>query len=240
MEKLALLYEYQQIDAKLEAFEKKLKNTATRKQLIKLQDYLKAQQVLLKDMETKAMVDQNSLSEIDVQHEMMTKMLGKKHKDIGEYEKVAPEELDFNVVKALVQEYESTYENIVKQKRKAVAVAKSASETETKLKDILSHVNKVQQDFAQLKTKHENELKEGSGELDKLRKEAEAVAKKVDKDLLGRYMSIKQNRPMPVALLSVGRCMGCNMDLPSSAMAKIKSSGAIVECENCGRILYMK
>lgn len=240
MEKLALLYEYQQSDAKLEAFEKKLKNTATRKQLIKLQDYLKKQQVVLKDMEKKAMVDQNSLSEIDAQHDKMTQMLGKKHKDISEYEKVAPEELDFNVVKSLVQEYETTYENIVKQKRKAVAVEKKAVQTETKLKEILSHVSKVQKDFAKLKKKHADELKAGAGELDKLKKAAEAASKKVDADLLKRYMRIKQNKPKPVALLSDGRCMGCNMDLPSSAMAKIKKSGAIVECENCGRILYMK
>ncbi len=240
MEKLALLYEYQQSDAKLEAVEKKLKNTATRKQLIKLQDYLKKQQVLLKDMEKKAMVDQNSLSEIDAQHDKMTQMLGKKHKDISEYEKVAPEELDFNVVKSLVQEYETTYENIVKQKRKAVAVEKKAADTESKLKEILSHVSKVQKDFVLLKKKHSAELKAGAGELDELKKASKSAAKKVDAELLERYMRIKQNKPMPVALLSGGRCMGCNMDLPSSAMAKIKKKGAIVECENCGRILYLK
>ena len=240
MEKLALLYKYQQSDAKLEAFEKKLKNTATRKQLIKLQDYLKKQQVLLKDMEKKAMVDQNSLSEIDAQHDKMTQMLGKKHKDISEYEKVATEELDFNVVKSLVSEYETTYENIVKQKRKAVVVEKKAADTESKLKEILSHVSKVQKDFALLKKKHAGELKAGAGELDELKKASKSAAKKVDAELLERYMRIKQNKPKPVALLSGGRCMGCNMDLPSSAMAKIKKKGAIVECENCGRVLYMK
>ena len=240
MEKLALLYEYQQSDAKLEAFEKKLKNTATRKQLIKLQNYLKKQQILLKDMENKAMVDQNSLSEVNAQHDKMTAELNKKHKDIGEYEKVSTEDLDFNVVKGLVHEYEMTYENIVKQKRKAVAVEKKADDTEKKLKDILSHVSKVQKDFALLKKKHEEELHAGAGELDSLKKAAEAAAKKVDADLLVRYKRSKQNKAMPVALLSDGRCMGCNMDLPSSALAKIKKAGAIVECENCGRILYLK
>ena len=240
MEKLALLYEYQQSDAKLEAFEKKLKNTATRKQLIKLQNYLKKQQVLLKDMEKKAMVDQNSLSEINAQHDKMTAELSKKHKDISEYEKVAPEELDYNVVKGLVHEYEMTYENIVKQKRKAVAVEKKADDTEKKLKDILSHVSKVQKDFALLKKRHEEELHAGAGELDKLKKATDSAAKKVDADLLTRYKRIKQNKAMPVAMLSDGRCMGCNMDLPSSALAKIKKTGAIVECENCGRILYLK
>ncbi len=229
-----------QSDAKLEAYEKKLKNTETRKQLVKLQNYLKKQQSALKDMEKKAMVEQNSLSEINAQHEQIKKMLGQKHKDINEYEKVSPEELDINVVKGLVGEYETTYENIVKQKRRAVSIEKKADETEKKLKEILSHVSKVQKDFALLKKKHEEELHAGAGELDKLKKQAEAAAKKVDPELLKKYNRIKKNRPMPVALLSDGRCMGCNMDLPSSALAKIKKGGAVVECENCGRILYLK
>ena len=229
-----------QSDAKLEAYEKKLKNTETRKQLVKLQNYLKKQQSALKDMEKKAMVEKDSLSEINAQHEKITEMLGQKHKDISEYEKVSPEELDINVVKGLVSEYETTYENIVKQKRRAVSIEKKADETETKLKEILSHVSKVQKDFALLKKRHEEELHAGAGELDKLKKQAEAAAKKVDPELLKKYNRIKKNRPMPVALLSDGRCMGCNMDLPSSALAKIKKGSAVVECENCGRILYLK
>jgi len=240
LEKLELLYEYQQSDMKLEAFEKKLKNTATRKQLLKLQNYLKKQQAVLKDMEKKAMVDQNSLSEINAQHDNITSMLGQKHKDISEYEKVAPEALDINVVKNLVHEYETTYENIIKQKRRAVTIEKKAADTEKKLKEILSHVSKVQKDFALLKKKHEEELHAGAGELDKLKKAADAAAKKVEPELLKKYKRIKKNRPMPVALLSDGRCMGCNMDLPSSALAKIKKDKTVVECENCGRILYLK
>ena len=240
MEKLALLYEYQQADAKLEAFERKLKNTATRKQLIKLQNYLKKQQAVLKDMENKALVDQNSLSEINAQHDKMMALLNKKHKDISEYEKVKPEELDYNVVKGLVREYEVTYENIVKQKRRAVNVEKKAADTEAKLMDILHHVSKVQKDFATLKKKHEEELHAGAGELDKLKKTAEQAAAKVDAALLKKYNRIKQNKAMPVSLLSGGRCMGCNMELPSRDLAKIKKSGAVVECENCGRILYLQ
>ena len=240
MEKLALLYEYQQADAKLEAYEKKLKSTATRKQLIKLQNYLKKQQTVLKEMENKALVDQNSLSEINAQHDKIIALLSTKHKDISEYEQVEPEELDLNVVKNLVHEYETTYENAVKQKRRAVAVQKKATETETKLNTILHNVAKVQKDFALLKKKHEEELHAGAGELDKLKKAAEAAAGKVDADLLKRYKRIKQNKAMPVAMLQDGRCMGCNMDLPSGTLAKMKKTGAVVECENCGRILYSK
>ncbi len=239
MDKLALLYEYQQADAELEAYEKQLKSTPTRKQLIKLQNYLKKQQAVLRDMENKALVEQNALSEIDSQYDRMIELLNKKHKNIGEYEKMDPAELDYNVVRDLVHEYEVTYDNVVKQKIKALAVQKKAEDTQSRLKDILVHVSKAQGDFAALKKQHEEELRAGGDTLDKLRKAAELAASKVEPALLERYNRIKQNKPMPVTFLKDGRCTGCNMELPSRDLAKLKKEGAIVECENCGRILYL-
>lgn len=239
MDKLALLYEYQQADAELEAYEKKLKNTPTRKQLIKLQNYLKKQQAVLRDMENRALVEQNALLEIDSQYDRMIELLNKKHKNIGEYEKMDPEELDYNVVRDLVHEYETTYDNIIKQKSRAVTVEKKAEETEARLKEILVNVSKAQKDFAALKKQHEDELRAGSDTLEKLRKASELAASKVEPALLERYNRIKQNRPQPVTMLKDGRCMGCNMELPSRDLAKLKKDGVIVECENCGRILYL-
>jgi len=240
LDKLALLFEYQQADAKLEAYERELKNTETRKQLIKLQNYLKKQQTLLRDMENRALVEQNDLSEVNAQYDRMIEQMSKKHKDVSEYEQVDPAILDYNVVRDLVKEYEATYENIVKQKRRALAAQKKAEETAASLKEMLPKVSQAQKDFAVLKQKHEEELQKGAGELDALRKAADIAASKVDPKLLQRYKHIKQNTAMPVTLLKDGRCMGCNMELPSRDLAKIKMSDTIVECENCGRILYFQ
>ena len=240
MDKLALLYEYQQADMQLEAYERQLKNTPTRKQLIKLQSYIRKQQAVLREMENRTLVEQNALMEIDAQYDRMMELLNKKHKDIGQYEELSLDEMDYNVVKALVHEYETTYDNIIKQKRRAVAVQTKAEETAARLKTILTHVSQAQREFNELKKQHEEELRAGSEELDRLRKAAAAAASKVDPALLARYNRIKQNRSMPVTLLKDGRCMGCNMELPSRDLAKLKKSDAIVECENCGRILYLK
>ena len=240
MDKLAVLYEYQQADAKLEAYEKELKNTATRKQLVKLQGYLRKQQAVLKDMENRALVEQNELSEIDVQYNRVMEFLNKKQNDITEYEKIDIGVLDYNVVKDLLKEYEATYENIVKQKRRALVVQKKAEETAARLKGMLSEVSRAQKEFNALKLKHEDELREGAGELERLKKSAELAASKVDSALLKKYRRIKQNKTMPVSLLKNGRCMGCNMELPSRDLAKIKKADTIIECENCGRILFME
>ena len=240
MDKLALLYEYQQADMQLEAYERQLKNTPTRKQLIKLQNYLKKQQAVLREMENRTLVEQNALMEIDAQYDKMMELLNKNHKDISQYEEMSLDEMDYNVVKALVHEYETTYDNIIKQKKRAIAVQTKAEETAARLKTILTHVSQAQREFNELRKQHEEELRAGSEELDRLRKAAAAAAAKVDPALLARYNRIKQNRSKPVTLLKDGRCMGCNMELPSRDLAKLKKSDAIVECENCGRILYLK
>ena len=240
MDKLAVLYEYQQADLKLEAYEQQLKDTPARRQLIKLQSYLQKQKALLKEIENKALVEQNELSEIDVQYDRMMEFLSKKQNDVSEYEKLDINVLDYNVVKDLVRDYESVYENIVKQKRKALSLRKRAEETDAKLKEMLVRVGKAQKEFSELKKKHQEELNAGAEELNKLKKAVEAAAAKVDPALLQKYARIKQNTAVPVTHLKNGRCMGCNMELPSRDLAKIKKSDIIIECENCGRILYME
>ena len=36
------------------------------------------------------------------------------------------------------------------------------------------------------------------------------------------------------------QCGGCNMSLPQATLRKMKNDSGIIECENCGRILYIK
>ena len=41
-----------------------------------------------------------------------------------------------------------------------------------------------------------------------------------------------------MAKLINGQCSGCFMSLPSATLLDIRSGDRIVECDNCGRILY--
>ena len=42
----------------------------------------------------------------------------------------------------------------------------------------------------------------------------------------------------PIVPLSGNRCNGCNMEIPSASAKRIREDGVILECENCGRLLY--
>ncbi|MFR4008262.1 MAG: zinc ribbon domain-containing protein [Christensenellales bacterium] len=60
----------------------------------------------------------------------------------------------------------------------------------------------------------------------------------LDPALLAQYQAIKKNRANPVALVENEQCQGCNMSLPSLTLSRLRDGKEIVECENCGRILY--
>lgn len=44
---------------------------------------------------------------------------------------------------------------------------------------------------------------------------------------------------VPVALVNGNKCGGCNMELPAVVARRLKEQD-IVECDNCGRILYLQ
>ena len=43
---------------------------------------------------------------------------------------------------------------------------------------------------------------------------------------------------VPIAPVVHSKCGGCNMSLPMVMLKRIATTDGIVECENCGRILY--
>ena len=68
--------------------------------------------------------------------------------------------------------------------------------------------------------------------------DADEAAKAVDAELLARYKRIKGRYAVPMAKVENNQCSGCNMSLPTSTVKRVATGEGIVECENCGRILY--
>ena len=74
--------------------------------------------------------------------------------------------------------------------------------------------------------------------LAELKERAEKEAANVDAGLLERYREVKQHVTPPIAQLNGNRCGCCNMSMPAAVMNEV-GSGKLVECDNCGRILYV-
>ena len=68
MDQMIRLWEYQQKDMALEQFKAELKDTPTRKRLVKLQRYLKNSQKKVNSLESKALQIQEAMQSIEKQY----------------------------------------------------------------------------------------------------------------------------------------------------------------------------
>ena len=98
----------------MERCEKELKNTPTRKKLVKLQRFLQASQNKIAELEKMAAAKQNTLSDLETQNKALLEDLEDLNKDIGYYSECGDDELDQRGNRtASVKNTEKTYDAIV-------------------------------------------------------------------------------------------------------------------------------
>lgn len=89
--------------------------------------------------------------------------------------------------------------------------------------------------YTKLKNEIEPKIAELKAELTKIQKE-------IDAKLYQKYMQKRENRIFPVFVaLTDNKCGGCRMEISASKLGAMKSNEfGVIECENCGRIIYSK
>jgi uncharacterized protein len=72
-----------------------------------------------------------------------------------------------------------------------------------------------------------------------LANEREAIASKIDPDLLDQFERLFNSKG-DAAIVAVEHavCTGCHMKVTTATASQVKAGKEIVSCENCGRILY--
>jgi len=75
---------------------------------------------------------------------------------------------------------------------------------------------------------------EGVAELQAARA---ALAKRIKPQLLNRYERLSKSYGRAVVPVTSNLCLGCFVTLPTSYLS-LNTKHALLQCENCGRILY--
>ncbi len=234
MEQLDLLWEYQGIDLELEQYENERKNSPIRQKLLKLMNYLLEQQNALQDMESVAKEKMHAFEIINKNYEEIID-----HLEIAE-EKVANGEVsDLEQLKQIKRSSEETREKLQKQEADLLKLVGEIDRLNRKLRDVTIKISKGKKEYSQVKAQYDGELEKISGELKKLREKKKSIETKIDKGLLEKYRNLRINRSTAVAAIDEDKCGGCNMTLASLVVRNVKDSERVVECEHCGRILYL-
>ena len=61
---------------------------------------------------------------------------------------------------------------------------------------------------------------------------------KLGKNIIELYSKIKKNKGYALAEVFNDECSGCHMIIPTYLLNKVKNEQVLLQCENCGRILY--
>lgn len=73
-----------------------------------------------------------------------------------------------------------------------------------------------------------------------LEKEREAIAAQIDADSLDQFERLFNSKgDAAVVAVEHGVCTGCHMKVTTATASRVKAGKEIVNCENCGRILYL-
>jgi predicted nucleic acid-binding Zn-ribbon protein len=75
--------------------------------------------------------------------------------------------------------------------------------------------------------------------LQELKKEHGEIAAKIDEDLLDRFERLFESKgDAAIVAVEHGICTGCHMKVTAATAMHVKAGKEIVNCEQCGRILY--
>jgi len=139
----------------------------------------------------------------------------------------------------LESEAKSLKKKIERKEDELLELMSQGEDLETEMKDSTKELEKLEQEWQQKqgilnqgKTKAETELarlKQNRGEL----------AHQIGSDTLRLYEQIRLTKVQAVAKIEQGRCQGCHITLPTSHWQRAKA-GELVQCNSCGRILYLE
>jgi len=118
-------------------------------------------------------------------------------------------------------------QNIVQLKKTQNKERQEKIKEEKKLHDDMTKVVKL-------------EIKELNAKIDEINKVKSTLSQKVDAKLLSFYESI-ENWAKETAVVKVKNkaCYGCFMKLDNKTYSMLKLEKEVVNCENCGRIIYL-
>ncbi|MEX1377616.1 MAG: C4-type zinc ribbon domain-containing protein [Eubacteriales bacterium] len=235
MKQLNVLLDYQKLDIKIGKIENEVKESPLYKKVMKVRKYLLDSQKLMKKHE----------EDIDEINEGLKSLLSQ-YNECNETIEEISKALESVSVESSIKEAQMLLRNANQEKAKLVKIEKEIikdqariTKIEESLQKIVHNVPTYKAEFDQLKEKYDAELLEVNKTAAPLKEELKELSKNIEKDLLKKYKTAKKSHPIAVVKLDGKRCMGCNMELSSKMAKEVSTSDTLMECENCGRLLYV-
>lgn len=231
---LDVLWQFMQVDMEADRFENKMRQSENRQKLLKQRNFLMEQQNNMKKLENDVAVMQDRLEAVRDEAVRLEKLLTSL---CAEIEADPPKTIDEANKRA--ESVQKLTDSLSRYEQELQKMRKDAEIKDRQQKEIRVRAAKTKIEYDQLKQVYDEEFKTDSAELKSMRAKIEREAAKVDPQMLEKYHSIKMHCVPPMAKLVGGQCSGCFVSLAGATLLEVKNGDRIVECDNCGRILYL-
>lgn len=238
MTKIDDLWLYDQAQQAVAKIDNRLKSTPNRTRLNKLHSFLSEQQALAASL----------TRQIEAKGAALTKMTSlcqdlERRLEL-ELSELSTMENDEECTAAEMTEARKSMEGLMDQITSArkditdtIAFLEKAS---TNYKETYAKAGKAKKEYDAVRAACEDEKAAAAPERAQAEAEADKLKSGLDPVLLKRYTAIRSNYPNPITTVENNQCSGCRMSLPTAIVKKVAAGTELVECENCGRILYAR
>jgi len=238
MSRIDELWKYYQAEQVVARIDSRLKSTPSRARLNKLHGFLTEQQA--------------QIGSITKQIEARGAALARLAAQCGELERQY--ELEVSEFSTMENDEECTAAEMTEARRAMEGLMEQINSVRKEISDAIAFLDKASVDYKDTYTKAgkakkeydavraacEAESAQAKPERDAAEAEAAKLRAGIDPALLKRYNAIRANLAQPMATVENNQCSGCRMSLPTAIVKKVSTGEGIIECENCGRILYAK
>ena len=238
MTKLEYLLMYQKADLKKQQLENNLRTTESRQKLNKITKLLREQQAAIQKLTEDADAQQTALGKLLAQQESLSHELELNHSEMETLE--ADEEVTAEELTEFRTDVERLNRELGRLEKDVKGLLDQLEKTSTDFQKARSLGAKAKKEYDRLKAVVEVEKSEGAADIATATKEMETVERQVDPTFLAKYKKARVHHSMPVVPVVNEKCSGCNMSLPMAVIKKLANQENVMECENCGRILYQK
>ena len=228
------LWEYQQVDIEYNRFETEMRNDPDRLQLLKHRKEWEDQQKAIERVESDVAVIADRLEAVEDEYKRLSAQLAEQKE---KYEQLPPDDLE--AAAEALKQVNRTLELLSRYEDELKKLSHDAEARNRQQREIRVCAARIREEYTRLKTEYDRKFQPQKQKLDELRARVEREASHVDPQLLRRYREIAKHCFPPMARLNGDKCVGCNMSLPSGVMRDLRAGDRLVECDNCGRIIYI-
>jgi hypothetical protein len=229
-EQIKLLIELQGLDSEIFRLKKNL--DAKPEEIKALDDAFKEKEEKTKSIDTE-------LKKIQVEH---------KNKEIElKTKEEAAQKLQSQLYQVKTNKEYTALENEIKTVRadsslleeEIINLLDKIEEAEKVKKEIGEDLKAERQKVDEAKKKIAEETKKIEQELVNFQKQRDALAEKVDKNILSKYERILYGKDgLAIVAVRNNSCQGCFLNLPPQVINEIRMKKDLIFCESCARILY--